>query len=209
MTWRWTAAGNLFIADTGNNVVRLVNATTKKISSYAGNYTKGSGYSGDNGAAEEAQLYNPTAVACDTAGNLFIADASNNVIRMVNRSTNVITTYAGNHTTGGSYFGDGGPAIRASFHYPSRITFDSAGNLYIADTLNFVVRKVDAISNIVSTFAGDHSGNSFGDGGSQGNGELAGNNPLGNPGCGLVMDRTTGNVFIADYVDNIVLQVYA
>ena len=93
-------SGDLFIADTGNNVIREVNASTHVITTVAGNGN--SGYSGDNGPATAAELGNPMGIAVDGSGDLFIADTDNNVIREVNASTHVITTVAG----GGAGYGE-------------------------------------------------------------------------------------------------------
>ena len=88
------SAGDVFIADSGNNRIREVNAATHDITIIAGNGT--AGYSGDGGPATNAELYSPSGIAVDSAGDLFIADTSNSVIREVNATTHVITTVAGN-----------------------------------------------------------------------------------------------------------------
>ena len=119
------SAGNLYIADTGNNRIRKV--SNGVITTVAGNGT--AGFSGDNGPATSAQLYDPAGVAVDSAGNLYIADTGNNRIRKV--SNGVITTVAGNGTAG--FSGDGGPATSAQLNDPQGVAVDSAGNLYIAD----------------------------------------------------------------------------
>jgi len=134
----------MYIADGGNNVVRMVSGGT--ITTIAGNNGSGLGYSGDGGPAVKAQLYNPTGVALDSSGNLYIADAGNNVIRKV-ASGGTITTFAGNVNNSGNgpgYGGDGGSAtaIGALFSAPSAVALDSKGNLYIADSKNQSVREV-------------------------------------------------------------------
>ena len=126
------AAGDLFIADTGNNVIREVNHATGVITTVAGNGTDG--YSGDNGPATAAELDDARGVAVDAAGDLFIADTGNNVIREVNHATGVITTVAGNGTAG--YSGDNGPATAAELDCPAGVAVDAAGDLFIADTDN-------------------------------------------------------------------------
>ena len=131
-------SGNLYIADTQNHAVRMVAASNGVITTAAGNGS--AGYSGDNGPAPSAQLNFPLGVAVDHLGNLYIADAGNNVIRKVIASTGVIVTVAGNGTPG--YSGDGGPATSAQLHNPSGVALDADGNLYIADRVNNVVRKV-------------------------------------------------------------------
>ena len=132
--------GNLYIADTGNNVVREVAVSTGIITTVAGSGT--AGYSGDGGPATNAELDYPVFVSLDSAGNLFIADTSNDVIRKVNASSGTISTVAGNGEWG--YRGDGGPAIAAELVQPRGLTFDIAGDLYIADTGNQVIREVNA-----------------------------------------------------------------
>jgi hypothetical protein len=136
--------GDVFIADSGNNVVRKVTAGT--ITRFAGNYT--AGLSGDGGPASSAQLHNPSALAIDSAGNLYIADTWNSRVRKVTPG-GVISTYAGS-TPGNS--GDGGPATSAQLSEPSGLAIDTADNLYIADESNSNIRKVDA-GGTISTFA--------------------------------------------------------
>ena len=153
------AAGDLFIADSGNNVIREVNVSTGVITTVAGNGTWG--YSGDGSAATSAELNDPTGVVVDAAGNLFIADSGNNVIRKVNHSTGVITTVAGNYALGSGYSGDGGAATSAQLHDPTDVAVDAAGNLFIADTCNNVIRKVGSAGTI-TTVAGNYQlGNGY------------------------------------------------
>ena len=111
-------------------VLGSVVAQTYTIKTVAGNGTPG--YSGDNGPATSAQLYYPSGMAVDTAGNLYIADELNNRVRRV--SNGVITTVAGNGMRG--YNGDNGPATSAQLGLPSGVAVDAAGNLYIADSYN-------------------------------------------------------------------------
>jgi sugar lactone lactonase YvrE len=140
-------SGVLYIADTLNNRIRkVVNGT---ITTVAGNGAPS--YSGDGGLATGAGLNNPTGVAVDNLGNLYIADQRNNRIRMV-QSSGIITTFAGNGTVGN--FGDGGPATGAELYYPTGIAV-SGSNLYIADTDNQRVRTVS--SGTISTLIGSGS----------------------------------------------------
>ena len=124
------SAGDLFIADANNNAVREVVKATGDIITVAGNGT--AGYSGDNGPATAAELNGPLGVAFDSAGDLFIADDGNNVVREVVKATGDIITVAGNGTAG--YSGDNGPATAAELNDPGRVAVDSAGDLFIADT---------------------------------------------------------------------------
>ncbi len=131
-------AGNLYIADTFNNRIRKVDAATSFISTVAGDGS--AGYGGDGGAAAAAQLQDPFGVAADGAGNLYIADANNNRIRKVDAATGFISTVVGDGSPG--YGGDGGAAAAAQLSGPLGVAADGAGNLYIADTFNYRIRKV-------------------------------------------------------------------
>jgi uncharacterized protein (TIGR03437 family) len=135
------SAGNLYIADAGNQRIRKVSGGT--ITTVAGNGSVSGGtsnFSGDGGPATGAQLWNPLAMAVDPAGSLYIADTGNQRVRKV--SGGVITTVAGNGTYG--FTGDNGPATSAELWTPDGLAVDSAGNLYIADTGNDRIRKVSA-----------------------------------------------------------------
>src|ERR1022692_1526795 len=129
-------SGNLFVADTGNAVIRKVAAATGIIATVAGNGT--AGYAGNGGAAIKAKLSGPSGVAVDGAGNLYIADWQNNLIRRVTAATGIITTVAGNRAEG--YSGDGGPATSAELNLPIGVAVDSSGNVYIADSNNYRIR---------------------------------------------------------------------
>ncbi len=154
-------SGDLFIADSGNCVVRKVTTdgtiTTVAGSSRIDNF----GFSGDGGPATNALLAEPSSVAVDEIGNLFIADTQNNRIRKVSQN-GIITTVAGNGF--GTYAGDHGPATKASLNYPSAIAVDRSGNLFITDSANNSVRKVSN-DGIITTVAGNGSQGFSGDGG--------------------------------------------
>ena len=150
-------SGNLYIADAGNNRIREV-TTNGTINTVAGNGIPG--YSGDNGPATSAELQSPFGVALDTGGNLYIADSANNRVRKVTSGT--ITTVAGGASQG--YSGDGGPATSAGLHNPTGIVLDSSGDLFIADRLNFAIRKVT--NGTITTIAGNGTQGYSGDGGS-------------------------------------------
>jgi trimeric autotransporter adhesin len=157
----WDAQGNLYIADTDNNEVRKV-AANGTISTVAGNGTFSA--TGDGGPALSAGLVKPQAVAVDSSGNLYIA--SGNQVRMVDTKGN-ISTIVNTAGTGG-FSGDGGPATAAQLFSPEGLALDSAGNLYIADTLNYRVRKVagGTITTVVGSGPIYPSAGSFsGDGG--------------------------------------------
>ena len=184
--------GNVYFSDTTNNTVWEVTKTTGKISTFAGAPGVGS-YSGDGHAAASAGLNSPMQMAFDGAGNLYIADRLNNVVRMINSSGN-ISTFAGQQGVG-SYSGDGGPATSAKLSGPQGVAVDALGNVYIADTGNNIVRKVDTTGNI-TLFAGtpDHSGVTVAG--------AATSVLLGSP-YQLATDLA-GNVFIADFGNSVV-----
>ncbi len=121
------------------------------------------GYSGDGGPASAALLSEPFMCAFDRAGNLYIAEAMNHCIRRVDCETGVITTVAGAGEEG--YSGDGGPATQATFNQPYSLQVDSNGDIYVVDRLNYVIRKIQAITGTVSTVAGTGEPGSGGDGG--------------------------------------------
>jgi uncharacterized protein (TIGR03437 family) len=150
-------AGNLFLGDQANNVVLRLDARTGILTLVAGNGTQG--FSGDNGPATSAQLHDPTGVAVDAAGNLYIADSDNGRIRKV--SNGIIVTVAGNGTAG--YSGDNGPATSAGLSDPVGVALDSAGNLYVADTLNQRIRQVS--NGVITTVAGNGTWGYSGDNG--------------------------------------------
>ena len=152
------ASGNLYIGDVSNNIVRKV-TSSGTITTVAGNGSFG--YSGDGTAATSAKLYGPYGIAVDAAGNLYIADRYNSRIRMVS-STGTITTVAGSGTC--CTLGDGGAATSAWLEDPSGVAVDATGNLYIADTYNERVRKVDGTGTI-NTVAGNGNYGYSGDGG--------------------------------------------
>jgi sugar lactone lactonase YvrE len=155
----------------------------------AGNgYVNGNGfggYSGDGGAATNAELNFPSCVAVDAISNLFIADSSNNLIRKVDNK-GIITTFAG--TGGIAFSGDGGAATNAQFHYLGGLAVDAIGNLFIADTSNYRIRKVGTNGIIITVAGGGTSG--LGDGGAATNAEL--NFPS------RVAVDAISNLFIAD-----------
>ncbi len=178
-------AGNLYIADTSNHRIRKVDASTGNISTIAGTGT--GGYGGDGGLATAAQLDNPYGVTPDASGNLHIADTLNHRIRKVDASTGNISTIAGTGT--GGYGGDGGLATAAQLNYPSGAALDASGNLYIADTFNDRIRKVDT-AGMITTVAGTGTNGDSGDGGPATAAQL--NQP-----SGVAVDGA-GNLYIAD-----------
>ncbi|WP_165227133.1 MBG domain-containing protein [Aquisphaera insulae] len=189
------ALGNLFIADTNNNRIREVVKVTGRIDTVAGDGTFGFG--GEGGPATEARFYNPTSVAVDPAGNLYIADTNNHRIREVVKATGIIVTIAGTGTAG--YGGDGGPATAARLSRPSSITLDAQGNVYFVDQDNNRVRKVVRATGAIVTVAGDGLPGYGGDGGSATAARLS--QPE-----GLAVD-VDGNLYIADQGNNRIRKV--
>ncbi len=110
------------------------------------------GFTGDGGPAAAALMSEPFMCAFDAAGNLYVAEAINHCIRRVDSATGVITTIAGTGAEG--YSGDGGPATEATFNQPYSLQVDTNGDVYVVDRLNYVIRKIDAASGIITTVAG-------------------------------------------------------
>jgi uncharacterized protein (TIGR03437 family) len=178
------AQGNLYVAEASNHRVRRI-ALNGTITTVAG--TGRSGLDGDGGPATQASLHGPTFLAFDAAGNLYIADSRNHKVRKVTPG-GIISTVAGNGRA--SYSGDGGPATEATLQQPTGLAFDAAGNLYIADTNNNRIRKVEASDGTISTFGGNGFPGFSGDGGPAINASF--NFPI-----GLAFDRN-GNLFMSD-----------
>jgi len=151
------AAGNVFAADTNNHRIRRIDATTRVITTYAG--TGEAGFSGDNGPAARAQLFQPRQVAFDAAGNLLVADTGNSRIRRISPA-GVITTVAGTGVNGAG--GDGGPAVSAQVN-PVGVAADKNGNFYVIGSAR--IRKVDGATGNISTIAGNGTLGFSGDGG--------------------------------------------
>ena len=153
--------GNIFVADIGNHRIRKVNGATGIVTTTAGNGE--SGFSGDGGPAFTARLDNPFGISFDRENNLFIADQIHNSIRRVDRRSGIITTVAGNETSG--FSGDGGEATEASLRLPDSVAVDQVGNIYVADTFNHRIRRVDGQTRLISTLAGRGVSGFSGDGG--------------------------------------------
>jgi uncharacterized protein (TIGR03437 family) len=229
-------SGNLFIADAANSVIREVSLSSGKITTFAGENSLGAGYTGDAAAATLAQLNDPTDVCIDTFGNVYIADANNNVIREVSSgnintlvggaitfgqlhfpdavvvdkhgnlfiadtvgrrvvefSNGTFTVVAGNESYG--FSGDGGLATQASLFDPMGVAVDPAGNVYIADTLNSRIRMVST-NGTISTIAGTGFPGYLGDGGPATQAWLYFPRRLS-------LD-SAGNIYIADSANNVI-----
>jgi trimeric autotransporter adhesin len=186
----------LYIADTNNNRVRVI-SNSGIISTVAG--TGVAGYSGDSMLATTATISYPMKITTDRSGNLYIADTDNHRVRVITKSTGIISTVAGTGDAG--YNGDGVNAVTATLFRPSDVALDPSGNIYIADALNNRIRMVDISTGMISTVAGT------GVAGFSGYGGLATAATISQP-LGIDIDAS-GTVFIADTFNSRVLAVMA
>lgn len=182
---RFDAAGNLYFADYNNHRIRKTDVAGV-ITTIAG--TGAPAFSGDGGAATAAAFNNPIGLAVDASGNIYVADRNNNRIRKIS-AAGIITTVAG--TGGIAYTGDGGAATAATLNYPTGINVDAAGNVYIADENNNVIRKITVSSGNISTVAGTGTAGFSGDLGAATSAKL--DHPKD------VYVNGTGEIFIADF----------
>jgi uncharacterized protein (TIGR03437 family) len=187
------ASGNLYIVDQGNSRIRKYD-TRNNISTVAGALH----FSGDNGAAANAQLHLPGHVISDAAGNVYVSDSYNNRIRKIG-TDGTITTIAGSGPC--TYTGDGGKATSATLCVPQELVLDGSGNLYIADQYNYVVRKLNLTSGVISTYAGNGT---FGDNGDNGAATSAQMGLI----VGIALD-SKGNLYISDNYNNRIRKVTA
>jgi uncharacterized protein (TIGR03437 family) len=185
------STGNLYIASSNVLASNILKVSAGVITNVAGNNGP-SGFAGDGALATSARLNSPVGIAVDSAGNLYVADQLNNRIRKI--ANGVITTVAGNGTPG--FSGDNGPATDAQLQNPFGVAVDSAGTLYIADTNNHRVRKVQ--NGVITTIAGGGV-RGLGDNGPATSAQLAAP-------AGIAVD-TTGNLFVTDLYDNRVRKV--
>jgi len=142
--------GNTYIADAGAHRIRKITFATGIITTVAGNGTQG--YNGDNIQADSAELDNPYNIAVDVSGNIFIADQGAHRIRKVTFATGIITTIAGNGTSG--YNGDNIQATSAELNSPWGLALDASGNIYIGDVFNARIRKIIVSTGVITTIAG-------------------------------------------------------
>jgi trimeric autotransporter adhesin len=204
-------SGNIYIADYYNNLIRKVTDSTGIITTVAGNGYGGwrgigtwsGAYAGDGGQATEAELHGPAGVTVDDSNNVYIADEWNDAIRMVKASTGIITTVAGKGITG--YSGNGGQATSAKLSFPSGVSFDNSGNMYIADGNNNVIRFIDKNSGIISTIAGNGYEAGTGLGGFSGDGGAATASEMYGP--SFIAFDSLGNYYIADGGNNRIRKV--
>ncbi len=187
--------GHLYIVDSGNNAIRAVDLGSGIITQFAGDGTPG--FSGDGGAASSSQLRGPSGVTVAPNGDVYIADLFNNCVRLVHGG--VITTIAGDGTSASAFSGDGGPAVSAKLKAPASLSFDPAGNLYISDSGNNRIRKINVATSVIQTVAGSDAESFTGDGGDATSAGLDG--PY-----AMVVDGE-GNLLITDVFHNRVRRV--
>ena len=176
-------AGNVYVADTGNHRIRRIN-TQGVISTFAG--TGAFGFTGEGVPATEARFNRPEGVAVDGAGNVYVADTGNDRIRRIN-TQGVISTFAGTGASG--FTGEGVPATEAAFNQPEGVAVDGAGNVYVADTGNHRIRRINT-QGVISTFAGTGKNGFLGD-------DRAATTALLSRPQGVAVDRA-GKVYVAD-----------
>jgi DNA-binding beta-propeller fold protein YncE len=198
------AKGDLFIADSGDNVVREV-TPAGVISRIAGTGIAGLGFAGPHGfPAKLGSLDHPQNVAVNAAGDVFVADTYNNRVVKVTPQGQVIAV-AGDGAAG--YSGDGRLAVFAELNSPTGVAVDANGNLYIADSANNLIRRVDAKTGVITTVAGDYAADKANDGlgGFSGDGGPATSAQLDDP-QGVALDGA-GDLFIADTFNNAIREV--
>ena len=186
------SAGDLIISESFDNRIRMV-SSSGTVSTLAGNGT--AGFAGDGGNSKSALVSDPMGVRVHN-GLVYFADSANNRVRSINLATSTIATVAGNGVAGHS--GDGGPATQASLYFPTSVAFDAAGNMYIADYSNLLIRKVTP-DGIISTFAGSLMPTGLNDGGLATNALLGGTEDL--------FIDSAGNLLLTDIVFNRVREI--
>ncbi len=193
------SAGNVYISDCLANKVRKV-ATDGKITTVAGTGVNFGDYTGDNKPAVESKLNVPLGIALDSAGNLYIVDRNNHRIRKVAAATGIITTVAGNGQIG--FSGDDGPATQANLNFPEGVAADAGGNLYITDTGNQRIRRVNASDGKITTIAGTGVAGFNGDGIAAKDAQLFFTPPSNNLTPSFIAADPMGNVIFADRSNN-------
>ena len=197
------ASDNLYFSSGWSRVRKLI-ADSGIIETVAGKF--GTGFNGDNGPAVNAQFWDPIPSLVNRNGDIYIADYENSRIRVVTASTGIVTTLVGSGACAagvppfnvtvcqGGFGGDGGPAKNATLNYAAAVAADAEGNLYIADTINHRIRRVDASTGLISTIAGNGVNGFSGDGGPAIDAEIS------FP-AGIVVDGS-GRVYFADESNN-------
>ncbi|MBL7873406.1 MAG: hypothetical protein JNM78_17440 [Cyclobacteriaceae bacterium] len=195
-------SGNVYVSGGASNTIRKIYASTGVIQKYAGvflgwNVVDPTPLQGDNGSAADAHLNLPLALHADANGNVILLDAANNLIREIRKSDSTIHKIAGGNSWT-DFAGDGGPATSASFNNPYAVATDASGNIFVADQLNHVIRKIDRTTGIISTIAGkgpNHPGYN-GDNG-------AATTAMLNAPKSVAVDKQ-GNIYISDTGNNVI-----
>ena len=185
--------GNVYFTDRENNRIRKID-TNGIITTVAG--TGVAGYSGDGSFAVNAQIHYPMGIKIDSNDNIYFVDNNNHCIRKINVN-GIITTIAGNGTSG--FSGDNGLAINSQLYLPQDIAIDSQNNIYIADSYNRRIRKIDVTNGIITTIGGNGNNSTSGDG------NLAINSSIAYP-TNLFVDNNA-NVYLCDWSDHIIREI--
>jgi streptogramin lyase len=180
------ASGNVYVADAGNNQIRMISAVTGMVNTFAG-----TGTTGALNVADSVSFNSPLGVAVDGTGNIYVADYENNLVRKITQA-GVVSTLAGSGAKGA----DDGLDTAATFNLPQALAVDAAGNVYVVDNGNDLIRKVTPTGQ-VSTFAGS---------GQSGNSDGTGTGASFNSPFGITID-TSGNLYIADSGNNLIRKI--
>ncbi|MEG9435906.1 Ig-like domain repeat protein [Edaphobacter sp. HDX4] len=195
--------GDLFIADSGAHRVRRIDAGTGVITTVAGIGVQG--YDGDQGDASAALLDSPQGLAVDGSGNLYLSDTHNQRVRRIDAKTGVISTVSGTGAFG--FAGDSGASTHAELALPRGLAVDLQGNVYLADSANHRVRRIDAATGTITTLAGDGVQNFAGDGGAPDAASLDSPNSVALSQSGLVTLADTKNQRVRQVSDETIQTV--
>jgi streptogramin lyase len=187
--------GKLYIADVRDQRVRVLDLASGVITTFCGNGEKKE--AGDGGPYQQAKLLGPRAVAVGRDGSVYICEREGNAIRRVNLATGMIERVAGTGAAG--YAGDGGPALKATFRGPKELKVDPAGNVFVVDTENHAIRRIDAATGIIQTVAGSGTAGHAGGGGFATDAKL--NRPHG------VCVAPDGGFYIGDTLNHVIRRV--
>lgn len=189
------SSGNVYVAEYGNNDIRKI-TPSGVVTLFAGSSVGGSASHGTaNGTGSAASFWNPTGIAIDSAGNLYVADESNNEIRMITPA-GVVSLFAGSPT--GATGSANGTGSAATFNAPNGIAIDAAGNLWVTDSINNVIRKITTPGAVVTTPYGS---------GTAGRNNAVGTAATFNDPTAIAVDPVSGNLFVADRMNNEIREI--